>query len=205
MAKDPKRKTKPTGRLSEEERHLWQQVMRDAVPLKRDGSPAKDDLSAVSREQEECLPAATKQRKVTAAAGLPKVGRPDRVAESPELTHGRSQGLDRRQAARFKRGRLPIEGRLDLHGMTQAKAHQALLRFVRSAADDGKRCLLIITGKGRDNPDGGVLRQAVPRWLNEPGLRDVVLTFDYAQQKDGGTGALYLLLKRRRDKGKDPG
>jgi DNA-nicking Smr family endonuclease len=54
------------------------------------------------------------------------------------------------------------------------------------------------TGKGRASPQGGVLREEVPRWLNEPGLRDKVLSFDYSQQSDGGTGALYVLLKRRR-------
>ena len=83
--------------------------------------------------------------------------------------------------------------------MTQARAQAALQRFISNAAADGKRCVLVITGKGRDNPDGGILRQAVPRWLNQSGLRENIVSFDYAQQKDGGTGALYVLLKRRRD------
>jgi DNA-nicking Smr family endonuclease len=106
--------------------------------------------------------------------------------------------MDRRQAERFKRGKMSIEGRLDLHGMTRAAAHGALRRFLLGAAAADKRCVLVITGKGRASPQGGVLREEVPRWLNEPGLRDKVLSFDYSQQSDGGTGALYVLLKRRR-------
>ena len=120
---------------------------------------------------------------------------------APELRHGSAVGLDRRQAERFKRGKMAIEGRLDLHGMTRQGAHVALRRFILGAVAADKRCVLVITGKGR-----GVLREEVPRWLNEPGLRDAVLSFAYARPADGGEGALYVLLKRRRpDKGARPG
>jgi DNA-nicking Smr family endonuclease len=81
--------------------------------------------------------------------------------------------------------------------MTQEPAHRALTRFIARAYDEGRRGLLIITGKG--SADGtGVLRQAVPRWLAEPACRAMILAVEEAQPKDGGAGALYVLLRRRR-------
>jgi DNA-nicking Smr family endonuclease len=92
---------------------------------------------------------------------------------------------------------MAVEGRLDLHGMTQAEAHPALTDFLAGAQDAGKRCVLVITGKGL-RPDGraGVLRDAVPGWLNSPPNRRRILSFTPATPADGGTGALYILLKR---------
>ena len=92
---------------------------------------------------------------------------------------------------------MPIEARLDLHGMTQEAAHRELAGFIARAAASGKRSLLIITGKG-SREGGGVLRAALPRWLAEPALRARVLALAPAQPKDGGGGAFYLLLRRER-------
>ncbi len=93
---------------------------------------------------------------------------------------------------------MAIEARLDLHGMTQAEAHGRLVAFVEGHQAAGRRCVLVVTGKGTWREEGGVLRDAVPRWLNEPGLRPRILSFSHAQPKDGGEGALYILLKRLR-------
>ena len=93
---------------------------------------------------------------------------------------------------------MAIDGRLDLHGHTQAEAHDMLHRFLKRLHGEGGRCALVITGKGMTAGKGGVLRQAVPRWLNEPQLRPLVLAFDHAMIRDGGEGALYILLKRRK-------
>jgi DNA-nicking Smr family endonuclease len=117
-----------------------------------------------------------------------------------ELAHGLSTGIDKRQAERFRRGKTPIEGRIDLHGRTQQQAHDDLRAFLTRAHAAGKRCVLVITGKGMTAAKPGVLRQNVPRWLNEPGLRRHVLAFDYAERQHGGEGALYVLLKREREK-----
>ena len=117
----------------------------------------------------------------------------------PELRHDAQPGLDKRTAARLRRGQLPVEGRIDLHGLTQDEAHRALSAFLDASLAAGRRCVLVITGKGL-GPDGsvGVLRAAVPRWLNEAGIRRHVLAFQQAQPRDGGGGALYVLLKRSR-------
>lgn len=103
-------------------------------------------------------------------------------------------GVDRRSAERLRRGRYPVEARLDLHGLTQAEAHRALAGFVAGARAAGKRCVLVITGHGRQS--GGVLKAAVPRWLAEPSLRAQVLLLAPAQPPHGGRGALYVLLRR---------
>lgn len=106
----------------------------------------------------------------------------------------RFAGVDRSTAEKVKRGRYPVAGRLDLHGMTQAEAHRALAGFVPRARAAGKRCVLVITGHGRIS--GGVLKAAVPRWLAEPDLRRHVLAVAPAQPQHGGSGALYLLLRK---------
>jgi DNA-nicking Smr family endonuclease len=186
-------------RISDEERRLWSKVVSEARPLKkrRPASPAGAASATPDDKTEPTAPATpAKPRSVRRAA--PGQAEKRQAPAAPELRHGSASGMDRRQAERFKRGKMSIEGRLDLHGMTRAAAHGALRHFILGAAAADKRCVLVITGKGRASPQGGVLREEVPRWLNEPGLRDKVLSFDYAQQPDGGTGALYVLLKRRR-------
>jgi len=182
--------------ISDEERRLWSKVVSEARPLKkrRPASPAGPASLPPDDKSEPAPPA--KPRPVRHAA--PGQAKKPQAPAAPELRHGSASGMDRRQAERFKRGKMLIEGRLDLHGMTRAAAHGALRQFILGAAAADKRCVLVITGKGRASPQGGILREEVPRWLNEPGLRDKVLSFDYAQQPDGGTGALYVLLKRRR-------
>ncbi len=97
--------------------------------------------------------------------------------------------------------------------MTQADARSALTGFVTSGHRHGRRCLLVITGKGQrkfdteDRPwtadadrEPGVLRRMVPRWLSEAPLAERVLAFSAAQPRHGGDGALYVLLKRKRDR-----
>ena len=117
-------------------------------------------------------------------------------AAAPELRHGETAGIDRRTADNLRRGKMSIEARLDLHGMTQIEAHRALTAFVTGQHESGRRCVLVVTGKGREG--GGVLRSMMPQWLNAAELRPRILAFNYAQPRDGGEGALYILLRRRR-------
>ena len=104
----------------------------------------------------------------------------------------------------MRRGQMDIEATLDLHGLTQAEAHRALGAFLHGSRSAGRRTVLVITGKGggkdlgsgRGGPGSGVLRDAVPRWLNEGPNRRIIRGFSHAAPKDGGQGALYVLLKR---------
>ena len=110
----------------------------------------------------------------------------------------RHAGIDRATAQRLKRGRYPVEARLDLHGLTQEAAHRALIDFLGASRAAGRRCILVITGHGRTS--GGILRHAVPRWLDEPPLRRHILTLAPARPTDGGAAALYVLLRRLPEK-----
>lgn len=134
----------------------------------------------------------------------------------PPAPRGRVAGVDRRTAERLRRGQMPIEARLDLHGMTQHQAHGALALFVRQCHAAGKRCILVITGKGaagrrhrieghlsgsmmQDREPPGVLKRKLPMWLKEPDLKPLVLSTFQATPEHGGSGAVYILLKRHRD------
>jgi len=110
----------------------------------------------------------------------------------------RFSGIDRANSERLQRGLHPIEGRLDLHGMTQAEAHRALAGFIHQSRDAGRRCVIVITGRGFGPTGPGILKLAVPRWLEEAELRRHILAVAPAQPRDGGAGALYLLLRRHR-------
>ncbi len=122
-------------------------------------------------------------------------------ADGAALRPGARDGLDKRQADRLRRGLLAIEGRLDLHGLTQREAHAELASFLARSQDRGHRVVLLITGKGQRAPleeRTSVLRRQVPRWLNEPGLRRRIVAFCPAQPRHGGDGAFYIYLKKPR-------
>lgn len=119
--------------------------------------------------------------------------------------------LDRRTQERLLAGKLPIDGRLDLHGMTQTQAQRALAFFMAESLAAGRRTVLVITGKGRGGalasetapedwfaPQPGVLRQNMPRWLEAPDIKPHILKIVPAQPKHGGAGAFYIYLRRAR-------
>jgi DNA-nicking Smr family endonuclease len=185
--------------VTTEEHNLWRTVMRDTEPLpgrELDG----DDESASA-------PLADPVQVPELSISIPPPETPLPVQPKrnplPFLDPSSSAGIDRRTDERLRRGRVGIDGRIDLHGMTQSQAHSALNSFVLRGWHEQRRCLLVITGKGSTGRGSGgqgmgILRQVVPRWLNESPLRPLVLAIHRAQPKDGGDGALYVLLKRRR-------
>ena len=179
--------------VSQEEKRLWRFAMRDAEPLPGRAFEAPEEPAPAPPPEPEPEPVKTSLKPA-------RNGPPPPRPSLPPLTPGSFANIDRRTAERFRRGDLVIDGRIDLHGMTQAQAHTALSSFVLRAWNEGRRCVLVITGKGSYSAHGGVLRQAVPRWLAESPLRPMVLAVQPAQLRDGGDGALYVLIKRRRDR-----
>ena len=165
--------------VSAADRALFEAAVADATPLpgKHGALPAPD--AAARRKTPPAKPAA-----------------PARGAAA--LEPGAAAGVDGRAVARLKRGRTRPQARLDLHGHTLDQAHRALAGFIDRAAADGRRCVLVITGKGRVGQAGGTIRSEFPRWLNQAGLRARVLAFAEAQPRDGGAGAYYVLLRKRR-------
>jgi DNA-nicking Smr family endonuclease len=121
------------------------------------------------------------------------------LAPPADLVAGAAGGADKRTLTKLRRGQISPESRIDLHNMTQSEAYAALASFLASAQASGKRCVLVITGKGyRSEGSVGVLRTNVPHWLNQPANRARILAFSHAAAADGGEGALYVLLRRRR-------
>jgi DNA-nicking Smr family endonuclease len=159
---------------------LWQRATRDVKRLTLRPEP----LSPPVNSRPALKPAVVKLR-----APPPPEPAPLRPLDS-------FAGIDRANAERLKRGKHRIDARLDLHGMTQDEAHRALAFFIRASRADGKRCVLVITGRG--SAGGGVLKEAVPRWLHEPEFRSHLLAIAAAQPRDGGNGALYVMLRRTR-------
>lgn len=177
---------------------LWQRVAREVTPLRRNrvGGVAVPEPQQPTAAPEPSKPKERPER-LLQPRPMPKPAAPEPRAS---LSHGSLADLDRRTAQRLQRGRLPIEATLDLHGMNQAAAHEALNAFIARSEALGRRCVLVVTGKGLGREDSGVLRRQVPHWLNQSPLRQRVLAFDYARPEHGGQGALYLLLKRRRER-----
>lgn len=197
--KDGGREGKPE--ISDADRDLWRKVTRTATPLQE----ARRKQKAHLQDPEARAPAAgpaPKKPAAKSAAPPPKpaprpAATPARKA-APPLEAGRAAGLDRRNLERLRRGQLPIEGTLDLHGDTQAVAQTRLNGFLASAQAAGRRCVLVITGKGSIGQAAATIRGEFPRWLNQARLRPRILAFAEAQPGDGGAGAFYVLLRKRR-------
>jgi DNA-nicking Smr family endonuclease len=122
---------------------------------------------------------------------------PLKDAPPPENVETYAAPLGRRAKQRVARGKEPIDGRLDLHGLTQREAHATLLRFLHTASSRGARLVLVITGKGRvGQSERGVLKRQVPQWLALPEFREWVVGFEDAHISHGGEGALYVRIRR---------
>jgi DNA-nicking Smr family endonuclease len=171
--------------LSREEKLLWKAVTKSVTPRREQA--AGDDEQA---ELEAAVPRPKTVRALKASVAPPAAAKP---AAAPPLTP-----LGRRMKQRVARGKDAIDGKLDLHGLSQSEAHSALLHFLRGKAAQGARLVLVITGKGRGDGERGVLKRQVPHWLALPEFRALVIGFEDAHIAHGGEGALYVRLRRAR-------
>jgi len=188
--------------LTGEERQLWNEVVKKARPLNvlRVNNVVKHE-GASSR----ALVPQTTPRPFRLGELAPV--KPEKSRLFPDLDSRMatvSPNMDKRNFDRLKKGKLKVEGRIDLHGMTQAEAHPALIAYIRQCQGAGKRLILVITGKGKTTPsDGimptrrGILRHAVPDWLQQPGIAPHILQVTKASRRHGGSGAYYVYLRRR--------
>ncbi len=176
--------------LSEEEHALWESVAKQVKPLRKRHRVPKP--AAVLPEAES--KAAPKPVASPAPQVAPRIVAPSRP-EPPPLAP-----IGRRERSHLSRGRKEIEARLDLHGMTQTRAHRVLLGFLQRAHHDGLTFVLIITGKGKmgAGSERGVLRRQVPEWLSLPEFRSLVVGFEEAHIGHGGEGALYVRVRKSR-------
>ncbi|MGX9117767.1 Smr/MutS family protein [Mesorhizobium sp. BHbsci] len=175
--------TRRIDRLSEDDRVLWNLVARTAKPLK--GKSASDIPAIGPDVGDDTKPPPRVQAMAPAAATKAKAQHVSHVIDEPTLE-------------KLSKGRLPIEGRVDLHGLSQDEAYSLLFSFLHRAHAGGIRYVLVITGKGSSSGGDGILRRAVPAWLSTPPFRPLVSSHDHAARNHGGSGALYVRLRRRR-------
>ena len=184
-------KSRGTSRPTADEAALFRAAMADAKPIERRTPPTEEIAPPAAPKRQTArarAPAITSQPVPPAPRTMPK----------PTLEAGKAADLDRRTMDKLRKGGMRPEGRLDLHGMTADHALSALNSFLADAQGNGKRCVLVITGKGSMKEGGGIIRRELPSWLNARGNRSRLLGFAGAQPADGGGGAFYVLLKRRR-------
>jgi DNA-nicking Smr family endonuclease len=158
--------------LTEEERALWESVARHAKPLRK--KPRVETPKTSGDGEAGAVVKSSVLKKSHAPAAVPGTKSP-----VPPLAP-----LGRRERSQLSRGRKDIEARLDLHGMTQERAHRALSGFLQRSHLDGLTLVLVITGKGKIGAESerGVLRRQVPRWLSHPEFRALVVGFEEASR-----------------------
>jgi DNA-nicking Smr family endonuclease len=187
---------KRSGRpLTDEDRILWHRVARTVKPRHDAVLPPDPELGAAVSAQ--ALAAASEPSQPADEPFEPFL--PPYVP--PVSTPSADARLDRPTHGKIAKGRLSIDARIDLHGMTQAEAHGVLLAFLHRAHASGMRHVLVITGKGISRGGDGVLRRAVPGWLATAPFRGLVSAHATAARHHGGEGALYLRLRRQ---GREP-
>jgi DNA-nicking Smr family endonuclease len=189
---------------------LWDHLVQNVQPIARTDTrpPVELDVDKNSKSAEAPSGSSGRGNRTKFAAtditigGSVRHGLADQKSAISEthLGHGDSPGVDKRTATRFRRGQMQIDGSLDLHGQNQESAKRLLTSFLLGEQSAGSRCVIVVTGKGRNEDwSPGVLKEAVPRWLNSSPLHQIVLSFTFAQPRHGGSGALYVLLKRSKN------
>jgi DNA-nicking Smr family endonuclease len=185
--------------LTPEEKELWRYVTRHDTPLGNANLPEITETPAEKTTKSKEKPVVKKWRPGMHAVIPPNSG----SNKKTDLSQGDYASIDRSTAERFRKGDYPIDATLDLHGMSREKAHTMLLAFLNVFYAQGARCLLVITGKGKKDAKSGdkisgVLRESLPQWLSVPEVKKMILAFDIAKPKHGGSGAFYILLRRKR-------
>jgi len=182
-----------TRQLSPEEKRLWSHVARHVKPMQGKALPPEPEPEAKPTTIS-----------ATAVTKLPPA-LPPLPLKKPALPP--IAPVERKTLQALRRGRKDVDSVIDLHGMRQEEAHFALLSFLHRAQGSGHALVLVITGKGGaaiNNglfEERGVLRRMVPHWLRLPDLRHLVIGFEEASPQHGGSGALYVRLRRRRSVG----
>lgn len=209
---------KPTGKggrkhLHDDDHDVWSHTAQSIEPLKKAKArhhPAAERVAEGSFKAA-AKPAANAQKHSAepknpkAPAAPPPVKAPT-IKPPPPIAD-----FDRKKVRKIRSGQVEIEARIDLHGMRQDEAHAALVRFLHRCQSKEQRWVLVITGKGKltdADPNApfdltrqrerGVLKRNVPRWLDEPELRGLVVSYTTAAIQHGGEGALYIHLRKSR-------
>ena len=195
-------------RVTADEARLWEHATRSLAPVK-----AKPRVTSAPAPSERALPPIQVSHQAPASDNTPAPSREPRVATTAKAKSRPPAPLadfDRRKARQIASGKIEVEARIDLHGSRQRDARARLHAFLLAAHAKGHKTVLVITGKGGEEPadelgslmgerQRGVIRRSVPHWLEEPDLRAVVLSYTQASPRHGGAGALYVQLRKARE------
>jgi DNA-nicking Smr family endonuclease len=203
------RKSGSGGRsVTADEARLWEHATRSLEPVKAKprvvATPAASEPMSVTTQASQPSPVS---RKAPAAVREPSTVAPAKAKSRPPAPLAE---FDRRRVRQIASGKIEVEARIDLHGSRQRDARARLRSFLLAAHAKGHKTVLVITGKGGEEPadalgslmgerQRGVIRRNVPHWLEEPDLRAVVLSYTQASPRHGGAGALYVQLRRARE------
>lgn len=164
--------------FSEDDKHVWESVSESIKPLHKEKKPSKKAKKSKIKIETQIIP--------------PSNPIPALDLEIKEIKPiSVNSSVDRK----LREGKYDIDATIDLHGKTEGEAYQFLQYFLRTSYEMNKKCILVITGKGKEGE--GILKNSVPKWLNLPGFIEYVITFCQAKPKHGGSGALYVLIKNK--------
>ncbi|MBL8643120.1 MAG: Smr/MutS family protein [Rhodospirillaceae bacterium] len=184
-------------KLTADEKRLWAFVTRSVAPLSPRHPAAEDERAPETQDP----PRASSSTEVPQTLSRETRQAHTHTPQRP-LHVGAAVDIDAATARKFKRGQMPCDAKLDLHGLTLAQAHGALIAFIRTQAERGSRSVLVITGKGSAAKDTGErqtgrIKAELIHWLNAAPLRPYILAVTEAPARQGGSGAAYVLLKRK--------
>jgi DNA-nicking Smr family endonuclease len=207
--KKPHGKSGRKDPAADDDEAVWKYAAATVEPLKR--AKGRIHLSERATTDPQKMKSSPKQeRAVHTAVHKPQAAKSPGAAPAasarrapPDLSE-----FDRKHVRKIRGGRTEIEARVDLHGLRQSEAHAALRAFLFRCQGRGLRFVLVITGKGKPgaahedgyrNPENerGVLKRNVPRWLEEPDVRAIVVSYTTAAIQHGGEGAIYVHLRAR--------
>ncbi len=219
------------GKIDKTDLDLWQAVVKDIVPIPEDlreksetieksagkkpvkisgqvGSPKSPVLPP--KPSPKLSPKSPPKPSLKSAPKSPQKLSPKKTTKRPEVIVSAPRALtsptmDRRNFNRLQKGQMPIDARLDLHGMTVEQAKLRLKSFLLNAHAQGDRVILVITGKGLrsgfdefNRPNRGVIREGLPQWVKDKALAPMIVQITPAHRQHGGDGAFYLYLRRKR-------
>lgn len=176
--------------LTREDQILWSKVARSVAPMKGKTVPVEPEEEGDAFAD------------MVASPELPPViADAKHQAEILRRQTPQAGSIDRPTRKKLATGRLSIDAKIDLHGMTQGEAYGTLLSFLHNAYAHGRRHVLVVTGKGASMGSDGILRRQVPAWFSTPAFRGLVSAHEDAARHHGGQGALYVRLRRRPGEG----
>jgi len=188
-APPPPPRKKPAPR-ADDEADLFMSAMDGVMPITNRGQPAGPPVIN-PRIVDENAEALARLSELVSGQG------PFDISDSDEFIEGGAPNIDERLMQSLRRGDFAVQGHLDLHGMTRVEAREAVEQFLHTARREGKRCVLLVHGRGLNSKDQiPVLKENLKVWLNRGRIGREVLAFATARPHDGGAGAVYVLLRR---------